>query len=673
MKFVYPAFLFALIALAIPIIIHLFNFRKFKKVAFSNVAFLKEIKQESKSKSRLKEWLILLSRLLAITFLVFAFAQPYIPVSSTQKLGGEKAVSIYLDNSFSMDATGENGRLLDIAKQFVYKIIDSYPAGQKFQLITTDLSGSSQRSATKEHIEEELATLTNSANSLSIREAMSIQKNWLYEKGIEQKELFVISDFQGATSESILSEVDSNVDFKLLQLAPLSNSNLFIDSVWIETPAIRLNEEVELMYRVNNTADQDIKESKIVLTINDENFGNASLDLHANSSTEYSFAFTPTETGFFRGSIQVEDYPIAYDNSWNFAYTIAPKIDIKIINEKDSSRALSKLFSTDQFRMKQVSANQVNFSKLKSSDLIVLNNVEQISLGLSSELKSFIEEGGVVCVLPNLARINELSSFFETLKIGSTVIIDTANRRSNTIAYNDPFFSDVFKSREQRIDLPEAYNSIRWKPNVLGNHVELIGLENGVPLLQKTTLGNGFVFCWSTNMSAENANLTDHSIFLLSMYKIALSKASNKTLSHSIQPNLQFWTDYAGETEFLKMKGPQGVFIPEFRSSLSNLTIWPHENVNQAGFYELNLKDSLIDLFAVNYSRKESEQNFIGEEELSTLAAENGSVYLLSNDFERFDYSLESLSKGITYWKWMVALALLMFLIEILLIKFWRN
>ena len=47
MQFLYPGFLFALAAIAIPIIIHLFNFRKFKKVYFTNVAFLKEIKHET--------------------------------------------------------------------------------------------------------------------------------------------------------------------------------------------------------------------------------------------------------------------------------------------------------------------------------------------------------------------------------------------------------------------------------------------------------------------------------------------------------------------------------------------------------------------------------------------------------------------------------------------------
>ena len=87
MKLLYPEFLWALFALSIPIIIHLFNFRKFTKVYFSNIELLKEVKLETKSKSRLKHLLILLIRLLLVTFLVFAFAQPYIPVENEKQHG----------------------------------------------------------------------------------------------------------------------------------------------------------------------------------------------------------------------------------------------------------------------------------------------------------------------------------------------------------------------------------------------------------------------------------------------------------------------------------------------------------------------------------------------------------------------------------------------------------
>src|SRR6056297_3586351 len=116
MQFLVPVFLTALAALAIPIIIHLFHFRRFKKVYFTNVRFLREVKEETSSRSRLRNILVLLARLLALAALVLAFAQPYLKQSgNVQK--GSKAVSIFIDNSFSMDALSQDVPLLDKAKQ----------------------------------------------------------------------------------------------------------------------------------------------------------------------------------------------------------------------------------------------------------------------------------------------------------------------------------------------------------------------------------------------------------------------------------------------------------------------------------------------------------------------------------------------------------------------------
>src|ERR1700741_496666 len=155
MNFLFPTFLIGLVAIAIPIIIHLFNFRKYKKVYFTNVQFLKELKQESDSKSKLKELLILAMRILAITVLVFAFAQPFIPGKSKVNQG-EKAISIYIDNSFSMENTNKKGTLLENAKQLATEIVGSFNASDKFQLITSDFEGKHQRFLSKEEFIEQL-------------------------------------------------------------------------------------------------------------------------------------------------------------------------------------------------------------------------------------------------------------------------------------------------------------------------------------------------------------------------------------------------------------------------------------------------------------------------------------------------------------------------------------
>ena len=674
MNFVYPDFLFALFALAIPIIIHLFNFKKFKRVEFSNVAFLKEIKQESKSKSRLKEWLILFSRLLAITFLVLAFAQPYIPVSEKQTISGDKAVSIYIDNSFSMNGTGNEGRLLDMAKQYVYKIIDSYPAGQKFQLITSDLGGNTYRSFSKETIEEQLAELDDSPNSLVIDEVLKKQENWLIEQNVKAMDSYVISDFQRSSMTNLNVVLDTSINYRWLKLEQTNTSNLFMDSVWIETPTVRINENLEIKYRLRNTGTADLNGVKVSLSINGSGYGSTIANIPANATQEGLFSITPTETGFYKAEIELIDYPIEYDNTLFFSFSIAPNTDVIILNNKDTSALLSKVYaSSKQFRTQQMNYNQFNFSNLKTTDVIVLNALENVSQGLSYELKSFTENGGVVCIIPAINASTDYNDLFQQLELGSAPTIDTANRRTISIKYSDPFYADVFEKQDNRIDLPTVYNYITWKSTQLDYSTQLLGLENGDPLLIKKNLGKGSVFVWSSNTDKKNSSLADHSVFLLSLYKIGLAKTSSKPLSYSIQPNLSLTSNYSGPTEFLKLKNEKQEFIPEIRTLKTKLKIWPHENASSAGFYKLLQNDSILDVFALNYPRTESDLNFWETEDLTAAAESHSNLTLLDDNFENFEFRLNELTSGVKYWKWMIALALLMLMIEILLIKLWRN
>ena len=122
MQFKHPEILYALLLLIIPIIIHLFQLQRFEKVPFTNVQFLKNVEQQTRKSSRLKKFLILLSRLLTFTCLIFAFAQPFL---SNTKLEQQHNTTIYLDNSFSMQAKGENGELLkSSAQQIIDNIIN---------------------------------------------------------------------------------------------------------------------------------------------------------------------------------------------------------------------------------------------------------------------------------------------------------------------------------------------------------------------------------------------------------------------------------------------------------------------------------------------------------------------------------------------------------------------
>jgi len=149
MQFLYPAFLYGLLALAIPVIIHLFFFRRFKKVYFTNVKFLKEVKEETSARRKIRNLLVLLSRLLAMGLLVLGFAQPFIP-QDTEVKKGAKAVAVYVDNSFSMSSLSQDVPLIDKAKERARAVVSAYNVEDRFQILTGDFEGRHQRLVSQE-------------------------------------------------------------------------------------------------------------------------------------------------------------------------------------------------------------------------------------------------------------------------------------------------------------------------------------------------------------------------------------------------------------------------------------------------------------------------------------------------------------------------------------------
>ena len=127
MGFVYPYFLFGLFAVAIPIVIHLFNFRKFKKVYFTNVKLLTDLQSESKKQSKVRDIILLCLRCLTICLLVLLFANPYIKDDKKVLVSDSgNAVLVFVDNSFSMENSSDKGSLLDVAKQKARDIAMQY-------------------------------------------------------------------------------------------------------------------------------------------------------------------------------------------------------------------------------------------------------------------------------------------------------------------------------------------------------------------------------------------------------------------------------------------------------------------------------------------------------------------------------------------------------------------
>ncbi|MFY7728341.1 MAG: BatA domain-containing protein, partial [Flavobacterium sp.] len=133
MQFKHPDILYFLFLLIIPVLVHLFQLRRFKKQYFTNVRFLKELNMQTRKSSVIKKWLLLATRLLLLAALIIAFAQPFFKAKDDDKRSNELVV--LLDNSFSMQAKGNRGELL---KRAVQDLLENTPENQQFSLITNN-------------------------------------------------------------------------------------------------------------------------------------------------------------------------------------------------------------------------------------------------------------------------------------------------------------------------------------------------------------------------------------------------------------------------------------------------------------------------------------------------------------------------------------------------------
>nr|HMP31740.1 BatA and WFA domain-containing protein [Saprospiraceae bacterium] len=386
MAFLYPSFLWALLGLSIPIIIHLFFFKRFKKIYFSNTRLLKEIKEETSSRNRLKNLLVLIMRCLAIAALVFAFAQPFIPKSDNVNLG-EKHVSLFIDNSFSMLAEQQNVPLLELAKQRAREIVNAYGPNDKFQILTHEFDGRFQRLISKD---DALSTIDGLREVPSVNDLSNVLKRQNAVLKGDTRISYIISDFQKSIS-NIEEWQDSSMSINLIPIQSAVPKNVSIDSAWFDTPVPILNQNNKLLVKLKNHGDTEAEGVKITFTMDGQEKPVGVKSIPAKSTIVDSINVNISQSGMKQAKISILDYPILFDDEYYVAFDIPEKINILALNEKSSNAYLRALFSgISYFNLEEQFINQVQYQKFNDYQLIILNDLIQISSGLSSELGKYV-------------------------------------------------------------------------------------------------------------------------------------------------------------------------------------------------------------------------------------------------------------------------------------------
>jgi hypothetical protein len=688
MEFVNPFFLFGLLAIGVPIIIHLFNFRKYKRVYFTNVRFLRELKEQTKKQSQLRHIIILLMRILAIACLALAFAQPYIPFSKNSvKADSRNAISIYIDNSFSMEAMGAKGPLFEEARQKAHEIASAYKSSDIFQILTNDFEGKHQRFISRDEFYRLLSEITVSPVSRKLSEIVSRQDDLLAASGTKVKSAFVISDFQqNFTNISSLAD-DSAKSVYLLPLVSSQVSNLYIDSCWFDSPVQQAGFQARLHVKVINSSLTDFEKIPLKLTVNSTQKAVASMDVIAGSSVEVIMPYINYKGGICQGMLEINDYPITYDDRFYFSYMVKDAMSVLAIDGKEENSFLNALFLKDSSVLyEHMQEKKLDYSSFGKYNLIILNNVGSISTGLAQELKRFIENGGGVSMIPPAtADLASYNAFLQTLNAGMLAGLDTTNTQVSKINLNHPVFRDVFEESgvegklPANVELPAVFSHFRIQANSRVANESLMSLRNGDEFLTVQPVGAGMLYILAAPLDVKFSNFPKQALFVPAFYNMALLSRPSPRLYYTI-----------GRDELIRMAGERlkDDQVYTIRSNSSDFDFIPgkveqnsvnfvqvHEQLKEAGNYTVFAGTQKLMGLSFNYNRSESDLKYYSSDELGRMLEKEGIKHMkvLAESQKAIGDAIIELNLGTRLWKYFVWAALLFLLAEVLLIRLWKT
>jgi hypothetical protein len=669
MHFLYPAFLFALFTLAIPVLVHLFNFRRYKKVMFSNVQFLKEVQEQQASRRNIKERLILSARMLVLLFLVIAFARPYLPGKDEPNAGQQQSVSIFVDNSYSMQTLNKEGSLLDEAKQKAKQIAAAYSINDRFQLLTQDFEGKHQRLLNRDEFNDAVDAVKISPQSRDIVQIKARQQSLLNMQG-GVKHSYIISDFQKNIARKA-SKDSLQINLVPLKANPLPN--VAVDSVWLLNATHRPGESEKLVVRLRNYAEKSATKIPLKLVINGVQKAIGSFTVDARSSQIDTLSFSGLQAGWQRGEIQLQDNPVTFDNSFYFTFNVNKQLPILLIDGSIPNKYLNAVFAADGFfAIKHVQDGNVDYAGLSAFPLIVLSDVGTVSAGLAQQLKTFVSKGGTLMVFPSdESELGTYRALLQPMGAAYPEQLITEVNKVSSINLQSPVFKNTFESMPQNPDLPQVKKYYRLSTSRQGDY--LMRLQTGQPVWEGYYSGKGKVYVSALPLDETFSNLPMHALFVPVMFRVALLSGHDQPLFYTLGSNegLETVPLQSSEKQLIKLvKGSQTI-IPDVKQQEGSTILYLPGQLNETGMYALKKQDSTAAVLAFNDNRSESNLSYLSSKELENIVSSKS--VLLDGDKMNTDNIGSSANSGLQLWKLCIILALVSLAAETLLIRYYKT
>lgn len=640
MQFKHPEILYFLLLLVIPILVHLFQLRKFKTEYFTNVKFLKELAIQTRKSSKLKKYLLLATRLLLLAFLILAFAQPFFKAKDSKNATNE--LYLVLDNSFSMQAKGQKGELL---KRAVQDLLEHAPENANFSLITcsdnywnTDIKS----------IQKELQNLKYSASPFQLDNLLAKIKA---HKSAFSKDIVVITDAVGLQPNQVKNIKDDENLYFIIPKAE-KTENIAIDSVYI-------NQTLDNFYEIGVKLEafgDDFKDIPIALYNKNKLIAKTLVNFETKNKI---INFTiPKED--FHGYVSISDNGLEYDNTYYFSISKPEKSNVISIGNSEKSGFLSRIYTSDEFNYSNFSLQSLDYNLIEKQDAIILNELTDIPQALQTTLKAFAEKGGNVILIPSAeCSISNLNMFMANFGGIQFKTLGTSEKMITKINFSHPLFSSVFEKKVDNFQYPNTKSSFEISnsaPMVLGYSDQtsfLCGIQNGV----------SSVYVFAAPINKINSNFQNSPIVVPTFYNMAQNAQKAGINAMIIGENKPYIVEtLLGKDEIVKIKNESEDFIPVQQILNNKVKLTFNDYPKEAGNFSILNNNQTIGLLSFNYNRTESN--------LANANPDAASDFKEISSVDSIFDTLQANRSDNQIWKWFVILALLFIALEVLIQKF---
>tara|TARA_B110000902_G_scaffold121222_1_gene142023 strand:- start:114 stop:2063 length:1950 start_codon:yes stop_codon:yes gene_type:complete len=648
MQFKNPEILYFLALLIIPILVHLFQLQKFVKTPFTNVAFLQKLVQETRKSSRIKKWLILCTRILLFIAILFAFSQPYFSNKNTRK---KQHTFIYLDNSLSTNTKGEKGNLLQISAQ---EIIENASEKEIYSLQTNN---NFHKEITYSELKKELLKVKNVSKKLDLSSVLLKIKSHQEDKTNTLYKNVLISDFQNTYKYQFTNVTPP---FSAIILESSQKNNISIDSVFISNTN---NNNFTVNVVVKNQGEEK-KNIPIALFNAQKLISKQSYSINKNDTKTIPFTIQNQST--FSGKVETTFSDVfTFDNTFYFSLNSTKKTNILTIgNEADF---LSKIYTKDKFNFTQSSIQNINYNAIQKQQLIILNELEEVSEILSKSMIEYSNKGGDLVIIPNnKIDVNSYNLFLEKIassKIESK-ISDTL--KITDINYNHPLFKNVFSKKVSNFQYPttQSYYPISSK-----NSSKIVSFENNLSFISQIKDANSKTYWVSSSLNKNNSNFLNSPLIVPVFYNFGkLSFQHSKLYYFLDDKNIIDIETKLEKDAILNISNSKLSFIPTQQTFQNKVKIITKDQPNNAGFYYVLRKKDTLQTLAYNTPKEESVLNFM---DLNSLKEKNSNINIATSITDVFK-NLNEKNEVHWLWKWFLVLAIVSLLLEIFILKFYK-